>query len=125
MMSVSRIRIGSLSLAFLILLSPQISLAHPGNTAGDGCHYCRTNCDKWGEVWNERHCHNAKSITTTSKAIPKKTSIPKIDECSIDGLLKVYKDRRAKGELMGNLGSKQWWKKCPENVRKEVFKKIK
>jgi hypothetical protein len=38
-------------------------LAHPGNTAADGCHYCRTNCDKWGEVWNERHCHNAKTQT--------------------------------------------------------------
>lgn len=31
--------------------------AHPGNTASDGCHYCRTNCDKWGVTWNERHCH--------------------------------------------------------------------
>lgn len=35
------------------------SLAHPGNTAADGCHYCRTNCDQWGEAWNERHCHGA------------------------------------------------------------------
>ena len=32
--------------------------AHPGNTASDGCHYCRTNCDDWGVEWNERHCHN-------------------------------------------------------------------
>ena len=32
--------------------------AHPGRTASDGCHYCRTNCDKWGVPWNERHCHN-------------------------------------------------------------------
>ena len=31
--------------------------AHPGRTAADGCHYCRTNCDKWGEVAGERHCH--------------------------------------------------------------------
>lgn len=35
--------------------------AHPGNTAADGCHYCRTNCDKWGVPWNERHCHNGAS----------------------------------------------------------------
>ncbi|MBD3238584.1 MAG: hypothetical protein GF332_03025 [Candidatus Moranbacteria bacterium] len=33
--------------------------AHPGNTAADGCHYCRTNCDKWGVPWNQRHCHNS------------------------------------------------------------------
>lgn len=31
--------------------------AHPGKTAADGCHYCRTNCDKYGVAWNERHCH--------------------------------------------------------------------
>jgi micrococcal nuclease len=31
--------------------------AHPGRTAADGCHYCRTNCDSWGVPWNERHCH--------------------------------------------------------------------
>ena len=31
--------------------------AHPGNKASDGCHYCRTNCDKWGVAWNQRHCH--------------------------------------------------------------------
>lgn len=31
--------------------------AHPGKTASDGCHYCRTNCSKWGEVEGERHCH--------------------------------------------------------------------
>ncbi len=31
--------------------------AHPGGTARDGCHYCRTDCDKWGEAKNRRHCH--------------------------------------------------------------------
>jgi len=31
--------------------------AHPGNTASDGCHYCWTNCESWGEVQGERHCH--------------------------------------------------------------------
>ena len=34
------------------VLTPSSSAAHPG-----GCHYCRTNCDKWGEVAGERHCH--------------------------------------------------------------------
>lgn len=40
-----------------ILLSPSIAYTHPGKTASDGCHYCRTNCDKWGVPWNVRHCH--------------------------------------------------------------------
>lgn len=35
--------------------------AHPGRTASDGCHYCRTNCAKWGEVQGARHCHNGGS----------------------------------------------------------------
>ena len=34
-------------------------MAHPGRTASDGCHYCRTNCAKWGEREGARHCHNA------------------------------------------------------------------
>lgn len=31
--------------------------AHPGRTASDGCHYCRTNCAYWGEAAGARHCH--------------------------------------------------------------------
>jgi len=44
----------------ILLLCVMITpiFAHPGRTASDGCHYCRTNCDKWGVPWNERHCHN-------------------------------------------------------------------
>ena len=48
--------------------------AHPGNTASDGCHYCRTNCTKWGVAWNERHCHGItrKPTSTPKKQAPKK-----------------------------------------------------
>ena len=31
--------------------------AHPGRTASDGCHYCRTNCSRWGVPSSQRHCH--------------------------------------------------------------------
>lgn len=47
----------SLIIVILFVLFPSISYAHPGRTASDGCHYCRTNCDKWGVPWNERYCH--------------------------------------------------------------------
>lgn len=68
-------------------------MAHPGRTAADGCHYCRTNCDKWGVAWNERHCHGGGSdapayIVTPStpvptprptiKPTPVKTNVPSI-----------------------------------------------
>ena len=38
--------------------------SHPGRTASDGCHYCRTNCDYWGVPWNQRHCHYDYAPTT-------------------------------------------------------------
>lgn len=42
--------------------APFFVSAHPGRTASDGCHYCRTNCDYWGVPWNERHCHGGTII---------------------------------------------------------------
>lgn len=39
------------------LTNPLTLNAHPGRTASDGCHYCRTNCDSWGVGWDVRHCH--------------------------------------------------------------------
>lgn len=41
----------------LLVTNSNFVFARPGNTASDGCHYCRTNCDKWGVPWNVRHCH--------------------------------------------------------------------
>ena len=50
--------IGCVKLVLLaVVLTARPAFAHPGRTAADGCHYCRTNCDKWGEVAGERHCH--------------------------------------------------------------------
>ncbi|MFC1700745.1 hypothetical protein ACFLZ0_01230 [Patescibacteria group bacterium] len=58
-----------LGMSFILTFS---AFAHPGRTASDGCHYCRTNCDSWGVPWNERHCHNvyAKPV---SVSLPKST----------------------------------------------------
>jgi hypothetical protein len=51
--------------------------AHPGRTASDGCHYCRTNCDSWGVPWNTRHCHGGGVITPTiSTPKPVYTIVP-------------------------------------------------
>ena len=44
--------------SMLIFLAGPIQ-AHPGGTAKDGCHYCRTNCAKWGVPKDVRHCHYA------------------------------------------------------------------
>ncbi len=50
--------------------------AHPGRTAADGCHYCRTNCDYWGVSQNERHCHGGGAIQTTNTPTPLPTWTP-------------------------------------------------
>ena len=34
-------------------------IAHPGRTASDGCHYCRTNCSRSDALEGVRHCHDA------------------------------------------------------------------
>ena len=44
-------------LALVVALTARPAGAHPGNVAAAGCHYCRTNCTKWGAVAGERHCH--------------------------------------------------------------------
>ena len=44
-------------IALVVALTASPTFAHPGRTAADGCHYCRTNCDKWGEIEGARHCH--------------------------------------------------------------------
>jgi hypothetical protein len=33
------------------------TFAHPGRTDKRGCHYCRTNCKKWGLRYGQYHCH--------------------------------------------------------------------
>ena len=44
-------------ICLILFGSVNIGYAHPGRTASDGCHYCWTNCDRWGEVEGARHCH--------------------------------------------------------------------
>ncbi|MDA8014275.1 MAG: hypothetical protein MPK09_01500 [Gammaproteobacteria bacterium] len=64
----------TLSVAVFLLAPPPPSFAHPGRTASDGAHYCRTRCDHWGVPWNERHSHGTGSKTLKTPA--PNTSIP-------------------------------------------------
>ena len=57
----------------ILFIAPHFVFAHPGNTAADGCHYCRTNCSKWGVPWNVRHCHGGYVVPAST---PKPTPIP-------------------------------------------------
>lgn len=53
----------NLFLIALVLIIPNISLAHPGRTDASGCHTCRTNCASWGLSTGEYHCHRSKGVT--------------------------------------------------------------
>jgi len=68
----TRFPLAVLLVIVLFIFSATSVNAHPGNTASDGCHYCRTNCDKWGVPWNERHCHGGTPNTnsTTQQVAP-------------------------------------------------------
>lgn len=75
------------SLSFIVLglifMSSSV-FAHPGNTASDGCHYCRTRCDYWGETWNARHCHGGGSYYSPPSYSPtpySPPSYPSIPSC--------------------------------------------
>jgi hypothetical protein len=61
----------SAAVLLAVFLSSGAVFAHPGRTAADGCHYCRTNCDKWGVAWNQRHCHGGSATPA-----PKPTPVP-------------------------------------------------
>jgi len=41
----------------LLTITSSTAFAHPGRTASDGCHFCRTNCSDWGVPKGQRHCH--------------------------------------------------------------------
>ncbi|MDO8650012.1 MAG: hypothetical protein Q7K33_01750 [Candidatus Berkelbacteria bacterium] len=69
---------GLIAVTFLLGLTPVY--AHPGRTAADGGHYCRTNCAKWGQVEGARHFHSkpapkiSKATKSSTKSSGKKYS---------------------------------------------------
>lgn len=59
----------SLYVILLITMMPTLVFAHPGRTDSSGCHYCRTNCAKYGLSNGEYHCHNGSSSSNDSSNI--------------------------------------------------------
>ena len=58
----------SVALLYLLLIMPIKVDAHPGRTDANGCHYCRTNCTKWGLSIGEYHCHNGSGSNSSSSS---------------------------------------------------------
>ena len=65
-------------LLILITFIPTTVFAHPGKTDANGCHYCRTNCAKWGLYNGQYHCHNSgTSGSSSSNNTTKRTTTTK------------------------------------------------
>lgn len=58
-----------LFLCGIVIFIPYVVLAHPGRIDSSGCHYCRTNCAKWGLVDNEYHCHSGNTYSNSQGQI--------------------------------------------------------
>ena len=61
--------------ALLLVLPTSTSIqAHPGRTDSNGCHTCRTNCEKWGLAYGEYHCHNGGGTSSSGGTSAPSTS---------------------------------------------------
>ena len=73
-------KIKGLIMIMIVILSPLYVEAHPGRTDSNGCHTCRTNCDKWGLSYGQYHCHGKtnSSTSTSSSSNTNKTTTTKV-----------------------------------------------
>ena len=111
------------SILFLTgLFSASAVYAHPGNTASDGCHYCRTNCSSWGEVYGSRHCHGGYSPSYSYPTYQR--TVPYHETCSTQSLYDKYTYEKARGTELSNLNSKSWWIRCPLSVRQAAYRRV-
>lgn len=82
----------------ICLMVPSEVYAHPGRTDSNGCHYCRTNCAKWGLSTGEYHCHNggsssSSSNTTSTQSTYVKSSDNTLKSITVDGNSVVLSDQ--------------------------------
>lgn len=56
-------KILGLFIVAIIIFSTNTVYAHPGRTDSNGCHTCRTNCERWGLRYGQYHCHNGSGTT--------------------------------------------------------------
>ena len=65
--------------------------AHPGGTDENGCHHCRSSCEKWNLEKDERHCHGDE---TEDEEESEKSDV------SLEEDAKVYVDKVLDGDTL-------------------------
>ncbi len=81
-------------IALFMLITDCNVYAHPGRTDANGCHTCRTNCEKWGLRYGQYHCHNggsSNSSTDNSSSSSNNNSSETIHIVSSDTTLSLVK----------------------------------
>lgn len=53
----------------MLIALPMSVYAHPGGLDSNKCHYCRTNCSKWGLDNGEYHCHSGDTYSNSKGEI--------------------------------------------------------
>lgn len=73
-------------LIIILLLINCNVYAHPGRTDSNGCHTCRTNCEKWGLRYGQYHCHNGSGTSSNNKTNNSTTTYTKSNIATISSL---------------------------------------
>lgn len=73
-------------LIIILLLINCNVYAHPGKTDSNGCHTCRTNCEKWGLRYGQYHCHNGSGTSSNNRTNNSTTTYTKSNIATISSL---------------------------------------
>lgn len=97
-----RIKIILLIMIFSLFLAT--TYAHPGRTDSSGCHYCRTNCAKYGLETGEYHCHNSPKSTSTTSPTPTPANVSTDRMATVTSIVDgdtIYIDYKEKIRFVG------------------------
>ncbi len=106
------VKILILGFLFIMIFTVPGVTSHPGNTASDGCHFCRSNCESWGYTFDTRHGHNGEACSPSKGPIdplysaPTPTSTP----TAIPTATQTPSTSNAQGRVLGitYVGDCQW-----------------
>lgn len=70
----------------ILLFSTGVVYSHPGRTDFNGCHICKTNCEKYGLAYGEYHCHDGSSSNTSSSINTNTNTVKKSSDASLKSL---------------------------------------
>jgi len=76
------------------------SSAHPGGTDEDGCHVCRSNCEKWDAEAGKRHCHGGDESDEEDSEDDRGSEDSGDDEIELSEAARVYVDKVLDGDTL-------------------------